>query len=89
MVRNANKWNTFTMSEYNDIDTKPNDFPIGIGKGNLGLFFDRSVSIKQTMVKIICLFTFNQEKNYYIVDIAFYGRMIIKKDKYKILKHLR
>ena len=90
MVPHANKWNTFTMSEYNDIDTKPNDFPIGIGKGNLGLFFDRSVSIKQTMVKNPYALVYIQSREDNILHSRYcflsFLEMIIKKDKYKNFK---
>ena len=90
MVPHANKWNTFTMSEYNDIDTKPNDFPIGIGKGNLGLFFDRSVSIKQTMVKNPYALVYIQSREDNILHSRYcflsFLEMIIKKNEYKSFK---
>ena len=90
MVPHANKWNTFTMSEYNDIDTKPNDFPIGIGKGNLGLFFDKSVSIKQTMVKNPYALIYIQSSADNILHSRYcflsFLEMIIKKNEYKSFK---
>ena len=51
LIPYANRWNTFSMSEYNDIDNKPFDFPIGIGKNNIGLFFDSVKYKKQILIK--------------------------------------
>ena len=51
LLRNANKWNTYTMSEYNDTDNGPYDFPVGIGQHNLGLFFNNFKYKKQHLVK--------------------------------------
>ena len=51
MVPHAIEWNTYTMSEYNDTDTSPVDFPIGVGKNHLGLFFDKPVLSKQNIIK--------------------------------------
>ena len=51
LIPYANKWNTYVMSEYNDV-YGPYDFPIGIGKGQLGLFFEYNFKfIKQKTIK--------------------------------------
>ena len=39
------------MSEYNDTDNGPYDFPVGIGQHNLGLFFNNFKYKKQHLVK--------------------------------------
>lgn len=52
LIPYANKWNTYVMSEYNDIDNGPYDLPIGIGGDNLGLFFDYNFKYKkQQLIK--------------------------------------
>ena len=51
LIPYANKWNTYVMSEYNDV-YGPYDFPVGIGKGQLGLFFEYNFKfIKQKTIK--------------------------------------
>ena len=47
LIPYANDWNTYVMSEYNDIDNGPYDLPIGIGGDNLGLFFDYNFIFKK------------------------------------------
>ena len=47
----ATSWNTYTMSEYNDIDNGPYDFPVGIGKDYLGLFFNNFKYKKQKLIQ--------------------------------------
>tara|TARA_A100001015_G_scaffold320944_1_gene449275 strand:- start:1563 stop:2906 length:1344 start_codon:yes stop_codon:yes gene_type:complete len=87
MIPYATNWNTFTMSEYNDIDTVPTDFPIGVGNKNLGLFFDKPVLEKQKFIKNPYALVYIQSK----IDNIFHSRycflsfleMIINKDKYK------
>jgi len=52
LIPYANNWNTYVMSEYNDIDNEPYDLPIGIGNNNLGLFFDYNFKFKkQRLIK--------------------------------------
>ena len=51
LIPYANKWNTYVMSEYNDVYGYY-DFPIGIGKGQLGLLFEYNFKfIKQKTIK--------------------------------------
>lgn len=47
----ANNWNTYTMSEYNDKDNGPYDFPIGVGENYLGLFLNNFKYKKQHLIK--------------------------------------
>ena len=45
----ANLFNTFTMSEYNGY-IPPYTFPIGVGKGQLGLFLTKQTSKQHTFI---------------------------------------
>ena len=87
MIPYATKWNTFTMSEYNDIDTIPTDFPIGVGNKNLGLFFDKPVLEKQTFVKNPYALVYIQPSDDGLLHSRYcflsFLEMIINKDKYK------
>tara|TARA_A100001015_G_scaffold44677_1_gene49142 strand:+ start:1258 stop:2565 length:1308 start_codon:yes stop_codon:yes gene_type:complete len=52
LIPYANKWNTFSINEYNDYNSKYIDFPIGIGDKNLGLFLENNDKIKkQNLIK--------------------------------------
>ena len=86
----ATKWNTYTMSEYNDIDTKPTDFPIGVGKGTLGLFFDKPVLEKQKLIKNPYALVYIQPRDDGLLHSRYcflsFLEMIIQKDKYKDFK---
>ncbi len=50
LIPYANVFNTFSVSEYNG-EYPPYTFPIGVGKGNLGLMFSNIKLKKQTFVK--------------------------------------
>ena len=91
MIPYANQWNTFTMSEYNDIDTAPNDFPIGVGSKNLGLFFDKPVLTKQTFIKNPYALVYIQPSADGLLHSRYcflsFLEMIVKKKEYKIHKN--
>ena len=50
LIPYANVFNTFTISEYNG-EFPPYTFPIGVGKGQLGLFFHDFKRKKQNLIK--------------------------------------
>ena len=87
MIPYATDWNTFTMSEYNDIDTIPTDFPIGVGNKNLGLFFDKPILKKQTFIKNPYALVYIQPSEDGLLHSRYcflsFLEMIINKDKYK------
>jgi hypothetical protein len=52
LIPYATRWNTYVMSEYNDVENGPYDLPVGIGKENLGLFFEYNFKYnKQKIIK--------------------------------------
>jgi hypothetical protein len=50
LISYANVFNTFSVSEYNG-EFPPYTFPIGVGKGQLGLLFNNFKSKQQTLMK--------------------------------------
>jgi len=50
LIPSANVFNTFTMSEYNG-EFPPNTFPIGVGKGQLGMMINDFKYKQQTLMK--------------------------------------
>lgn len=50
MIPYANVFNTFTVSEYNG-EYPPYTFPIGVGKGQLGLLMNNFKYVKQDLIK--------------------------------------
>tara|TARA_Y100001958_G_C21248619_1_gene581650 strand:+ start:6779 stop:8089 length:1311 start_codon:yes stop_codon:yes gene_type:complete len=50
LISYANVFNTFSVSEYNG-EFPPYTFPIGVGKGQLGLLFNRFPTKQQNLIK--------------------------------------
>ena len=50
LIPYATKWNTFTCSEYNG-EYEPYTFPIGVGKGQLGIFLNKPNYTEQNIIK--------------------------------------
>ena len=50
LIPYANVFNTFSVSEYNG-EFPPYTFPIGVGKGQLGLLFNRFPIKQQNLIK--------------------------------------
>ena len=90
MVPHATEWNTYTMSEYNDTDTSPVDFPIGVGKNHLGLFFDKSILEKQNIIKNPYAVVYIQSSGDGLLHSRYcflsFVEMVISKTKYKSFK---